>query len=250
MLKKTGLLYIFIGLLLFGCSDDEGLPYQPSGPDTLSAEFRDGALPYQAYFGTRDAVIKNGPAISVKHANFGSAQADTVGLVMLPEGLFERRLVIRFDLSIITSCREVVEAKLSLGLDPSPGDTVTFFAYRLNTPAELPDSWTEGDGHGQWEPVAGVCWDYASETSQWNDPGGDYITPRLTSQSAVEDSVITFDLPPAMVEGWIEVPGANDGVIIMTPETAEEKFRVFYSREHPEIDLRPSLTIKYIGGGG
>ncbi len=250
MLKNTGMLFVFAAFLICGCSEDEnGLPYQPSEPDTLSVSFRDGSQPYPAYFGTRDAVIKDGPGISIRCANFGSVEADTAGLVELPEGLFERRLVIRFDLSLITSCQQVIEARLSLSVDPSPGDTVTFFAYRVNAPAELPDSWVEGDGHGEWNPVTGVCWDYASETSQWSRPGGDYYTPRLTAQSAAEDSVLTFGLPPALIEEWIGTPGANDGIIIMTPETTEEKSRVIYSRENPRLDLRPLLFIKYIGGG-
>jgi len=243
--RKIQLISLLITLIFAGCEDDSPGVISGDEPDTSVIRFRDGISPYPAYYGSRDAVIKNAPLESLRNLNWGAMEADTAGSTMINSGRYQKRLLIRMDITGISGCEEVLEAELTLRVYPSPPDSVLFRMYRI-TPDDIPDYWAEGEGKGDYN--MGVSWDYATEAIPWDEPGGDYILPALDSVHIGADSTATFNLPPSLVEEWISNPLDNDGVIIK-PDYFSDGYKIFYSRDHSRPELRPELMIKYLGYG-
>ena len=99
-----------------GCDSTTGPP--PGNSDTVTVVFRDGAEPLPSYTGTRDAVIRDGPSVAMRTRNEGSSPLDTLGNVSIGESLYERRLLLRFDLTSITDCGTVTGALLTISVAP------------------------------------------------------------------------------------------------------------------------------------
>ena len=116
--QGTGLICVLMALsalLPSGCSDTGT---SPGDFDSVTVIFRDGAEPLPSWYGTRDAVIRNGPSPAIQETNMGTAPVDTLGAVDIGGTLFSRRLLVRFDLTSITDCAEVIEGRLTLHLEP------------------------------------------------------------------------------------------------------------------------------------
>lgn len=229
-------------LLLTGCSDG---PTRPPSPDTLRAVFRDGSDPDIGYYGTRDAVIKDGPSPGLFLGNFGTQPLDTLGIVDLAGVLYDRRLLARFDLSSISSCAEVVEANLTLHV--IPGDTAAVYlrVFEARVPAIVPLSWDEGTGGLQ----QGVSWTTVDGAVPWESEGGDYFLAPIDEAAVRGDSTVTFELDGGTVRSWILDPRTNHGVLVIPgPGGGARSLRV-YMREAAAIRRRPLLEIRYRPGG-
>ena len=228
--------------LLLGSCSDSGT--SPDGPDTVRVTFRDGALPLPSWYGTRDAVIRNGPTVAMRTSNYGTAPADTLGTARAGAGLYVRRLLVRFDLTSITDCGALLEASLTLRIVPEDTSvTVQLDAWEATVPASFPSSWVEGfQGDG-------VSWLYVDEgVTEWNAEGGDMLG-LMDSKTVKADTSVTFELETARVERWIKYPQTNDGVVITPPPGVLESFVFVYMREAADISLRPELKIIYLKGG-
>lgn len=228
--------------VIAGCGSDE-TSAPPFEIDTLTVVLQDGVSPGPGYAGTADAVIKNGPAVSLSNGNFGAAAADTLGVVELGYALYERRLVIRWDLASITGCSQVLDATISLRVEPLDADTLTLFAYRVLRPSG--NSWIEGIGG----LAAGVSWTTVDGAEPWVEAGGDVDPTPLDTESIAGDSVVTFSLPRALVLTWIKQPLANHGVVIASAEPTAMLFTTVHMRESSLSALRPRMRIVYIKGG-
>lgn len=243
MCRLTRLLPLLIAsalTALAGCGDDPTAP--PAGSDTLTVTFRDASRPYPSYLGTRDAVIKDGPGVARRSENNGMRAVDTLGVTEIGGGLYQQRLLIRFDLTSITDCGSVTGATLTLAVTPADtNDTVILYAYEATVPESYPGNWEEGSLSG------GVSWDYLDGVSRWDSPGGDVIG-LMDSGSVKSDTAVTFELEPARVERWIKTPTTNHGLLI-TPDTPGAAFVYVWMREAPEASRRPVLTVSYLRGG-
>lgn len=232
------------GLLLAGCGRDEGViklpPYEP--PDTLTTVFRDGISPDSLYDGTRDAVLKDGPTAEIVYGNSGDAETDTFGTVLLGDYYYERRLVLRMDLSGITDCAKVTAVRLTLRLEREDKAPLTMYVYRIVLPEWMPSSWVEGAG-------TGVSWVTMDGTAPWVSEGGDYENILLDTRTVSSDTSVTFALPGSLALNWIQEPGDNHGVIIMSPVKWEESFTLVHMRESAAPEKRPRLEVKYIENG-
>jgi hypothetical protein len=226
-----------------GCSNNDQVVNPPFHLDTLTVAFQDGVSPSTSYSGTRDAVLKDGPTIALSNGNFGFVPVDTIGVVQLGYGLYERRLILRMDLSQITGCSKVIEATLSIHVAPPGPDSLTLEAYRVLRPAG--NSWVEGIGG----LAAGVSWATVDGAEPWTTPGGDYDPTPLDLRTIATDSVFTFSLPPALVLTWIKQPLTNHGVIIASGDAATPRFTTVFLRESAAARLRPRMQIVYIKGG-
>ncbi|MBD3178664.1 MAG: DNRLRE domain-containing protein [Candidatus Latescibacteria bacterium] len=240
------ILTLALFLAVGGCGEDDSGVLSGEEPDTMVMVFRDGVSPFPSYSGTRDAVIKNSTAEQLRNLNWGEMQQDSMGSRVLASGNYQMRLLIRWDLSSISSCEKVLEAELTLNLHPDSGDSVTFMMYRLDVPDNIPDSWTEGTGKGDYK--TGVCWDYATDATPWDNPGSDYLAPGLFSIQTGADSTASFNLPSGIVEDWIRNPLDNDGIIIK-PDYLSSGYRIVRLSENSDPDLRPRLTVRYLGYG-
>ncbi len=225
-----------------GCTSNSTRP--PDGSDTVTAIFRDGADPLPSYLGTRDAVIRNGAAWTMQSSNNGTAPIDTLGVAEIGGSLYERRLLVRFNLTSITDCGSVASAHLTLHFEPEDTDrTIWLDAWEATVPDVHPGSWVEGFLN------EGVSWRYVDESvTMWDVLGGDHLE-LMDSREVKADTVVTFELDPARVEAWINIPPRNHGVLLRPRTGGQEAFLHVYMRESAAIALRPELLIKYIKGG-
>lgn len=246
-MKRGAVIACALGLLITaGCGEDSGLPPpQNSERDTLEVTFQDGVDPYGAYFGTRDAVIKNGPKPEFIDGNFGAVALDTLGTVFTGSDYYERRLLVRMDLSDLSGCSAVLDARLTLRIESQLVDSLVLEAYEVEVPQVIPGSWKEGTG-GLFE---GVSWRAADGVTPWLTPGGDIPYAPVDEQTVRADSVVTFSLPGALVLRWIRNPSSNHGVLIKASYTTGERFVLAYLRESNTAADRPMLEILYFKSG-
>jgi hypothetical protein len=221
-----------------GCGSDDQLAPAP-GSDTIRAAFQDGVSPSASYHGTADAVLKNDPDTAAANVNFGSAPSDTLGSILLSTAFYERRLIIRMDISSITDCSAVVSARLSIRVTPPTPDSITLEAHLINK------QWTEGSGG----IANGVSWSTIDGTAPWTLGGGDFYSSVLDEQTVSGDSVVTFSLSPALVMEWIQAPSSNHGIIIKTTDVSRERYAIVFQREYSGGARRPRLEIAYLPGG-
>lgn len=234
---------VWILFALSGCSENSDSIFFDPSSRLEEIVFQDGHFPDSRYSGTRDAFLKEGDPYS--NINFGPSPQDTIGHLYLTDSYFERRFIIRFDLTEITDCGNVLSAELQIHFSSLSHDTLTLQAYQVTVPEILGSSWLEGVGG----PFKGVSWLYADGTIQWYTEGGDQVGPPVETIVASVDTLISFILPNSLVLGWIEDPETNHGVVIRLAETVSEEFLILHTRESLVLDERPLLKIEYLGGG-
>lgn len=226
---------------LAGCSDDEVAPQGPV--DTIRVAFQDGVSPSAAYRGTADAALKDNPNPATANANFGTLSADTLGSVLLSTAYYERRLIVRMDISSITDCSSVISARLSISVVPPAPDSLTLRAHLVNMPGWK--QWAEGFGGA----ANGVSWTTIDGADPWQSPGGDFFIAVIDERTVSSDSVVTFALSPALVREWIRNPSSNHGIIIRTTDVSRTRRTTVFQREYGNAARRPRLEIAYLPGG-
>jgi hypothetical protein len=226
---------------LAGCGDDETAPQGPA--DTIRVAFQDGVSPAASYRGTADAVLKDDPSPSAANKNFGALPSDTLGSVLLSTAYYERRLIVRMDISSITDCSSVISARLSIRVVPPAPDSLTLRAHLINLPGWK--QWTEGFGGA----ANGVSWTTIDGAAPWQAPGGDFFIAVIDERTVSTDSVVTFTLSPALVMEWIRDPTSNHGVVIRTTDVTRSRYTTVFQREYGNAARRPRLEIDYLPGG-
>lgn len=228
--------------LVAGCDDNGTVVIPPPSPDTVSVSFQDGVLPAALYHGTADAMLKDGPNNALRNGNFGAAQSDTLGAVLLSGALYERRLIVRMDLTSIKSCSKVIAANLSFHVIGPSSDVMTVEAHRVDLASY--EDWIEGLGG----LAAGVSWTTIDGGAPWTSAGGDFESTALASVSFTGDTTATLPLSTTLVKAWILTPASNDGVVIKTTDVSRERYAIVFSREYGVPAWRPRLDITYIKG--
>jgi hypothetical protein len=241
LLFAAGVVWLLFALS--GCSEDSDSIFFDPSSRLEEILFQDGIFPDSEYSGTRDAFLKEGNPFN--NHNFGITPLDTIGHLYLTDSYFERRFIIRFDLTEITDCGEVLSAELQLHFSSPSSDTLTLEAYEVTVPEILGTSWLEGTGG----IFGGVSWLYPDGTTQWDTEGGNPVGPPVETVAASVDTLISFILPNSLVLGWIEDPETNHGVVIRLAETVSEEFLILHTRESLVLDERPLLAIEYLRGG-
>jgi hypothetical protein len=226
---------------LAGCGDDQTAPSGSS--DTVRVAFQDGVSPSASYSGTADAVLKNNPDLAAANVNFGAAPSDTLGSVLLSTAFYERRLIIRMDISSITDCSAVVSARLSIHVTPPTPDSVTLDVHLVNMVSWK--RWTEGSGGS----ANGVSWTTIDGSAPWTNGGGDFFGSVVGERTVSADSVVTFSLSPALVMEWIRTPASNHGIVIKTTDVSRARYTIVFERECGRAARRPRLEIAYLPGG-
>jgi hypothetical protein len=227
-----------------GCGENQILP-PVTQRDTLRVAFQDGLQPNDSYFGTRDAVIKDGPTNAFYDGNFGTSPLDTLGIVPLGSALYERRLFLRMDLSGLAGCSAILDARLTLRIEPHVADSLVLELYGAEVPPSLPGSWVEGNGF----VYEGVSWETADGTTAWTTPGGDFSYPPLDVQTVRADTAVTFELPGTVVLNWIRFPYMNNGVLIRSRYTGNGRYLLVHLRESGAAAYRPKLELAYFKSG-
>ncbi len=147
------------------------------------------------------------------------------------EGSQERALL-RFEVSAIPAGKTIVAAKLRVYV--TSNDTGT------STIRSVLEAWTEGTQNG----TAGVCnWTQRTAGQAWTTAGagapGSASAQIASFQTTGALGPLEIPLPPATVQGWVDAPATNFGLVIAGGEAS------FASREATTASQRPELVVTY-----
>lgn len=216
-----------------------------AGAEQVEVVLRDGL---EGYAGTADFMMYV-PA-SVADVNYGQYPQLSAGVNRWGEHLAS---VVRFDLSHLPAGATVQSARLVLIAHEGsyPFRDVEVGAHELT---EANAGWIEGSGDGTRTPTEGApCWNHlAYDDRPWaGEPGAaeagvDYVTEWSAEGTCPGGggAAVSFTLPPAVVQRWIERPATNAGVRLY-PVNPEEKgdVAVFLPAEVDEPSNRPRLEL-------
>ena len=167
---------------------------------------------------------------------------------------WQRRALIRFDVSEIPAGSKIVEASVRIQVTrtpPQPPVNVPFKLFRCNA------AWGEGDsssggGGGAPSRDGDATWFHTSYPGAfWATPGGDFQRTESGSVSIDFNGSYTFtgDGLAADVQGWID-GGANHGWVMTADVSEPRTVRQIASRESANASSRPTLIVVFEEGGG
>jgi len=202
------------------------------------------------YQGTHDCLLY-APS-SVADINYGIHPGLSAGMNRWGE---YQVAIVRFDLAELPADLTVESAHLELYAD---SDIYPFRDITVQATAIAPANagWIEGENDGTRTPVPGTpCWNWlAYGARKWaGDAGlrrsGVDFDPALTAQATVPAKAqawVSLELPPNVVQRWLDDPGTNAGLRICPAEPDLEKGDAVsfaaseYDRDHA---LRPRLIL-------
>lgn len=184
----------------------------------------------------------------------GGPQADGKGddlWLGLTAGGFERRALLRFDLSVIPAGEAITSARLRLHVTRSirsSNDATTL--HRLQA------AWNEGPsasggGAGATAVAGDVTWQHRIHPDQaWAQPGGDFIATASATQSVgavVSPTLVEYQGATLVsdLQLWHSQPATNFGWMLRAaPQGEAVTAKRFASRENGVPALRPQLLIE------
>ena len=158
---------------------------------------------------------------------------------------FERRALVRFDLSSLTPTDSVISAQLQMFVSKTKYNTETLYFYRLTNDWGESGSvapYEEGGGTGAFPGDA--TWNYAFyDTAAWKTPGGDLDPVPSDSEQVGNTGSYTWSGAGLLtdINYWIKNPEQNFGWILIIP-IAQPSTKRFNSREN--ADNPPKLVIQ------
>ena len=211
----------------------------------LDVTFQDG---FEGYAGTEDFMMYQPP--SVAFVNYGVSSTLTAGINRWGEHYTS---IIRFDSRCVSPGSRVTGAKLMLyhRSKEFPTQDLTVDMHEL-TPANA--DWQEGTGDGERVPTPGApCWSYRKhDSAKWAGSGGarepdiDFSTQWVAKATvpAKTEGWVTFTIPPAAAQRWIDGPQTNAGLHLW-PSAAKAKGDVAYfiASETEDYRQRPKLIL-------
>nr|MBA2713232.1 DNRLRE domain-containing protein [Rubrobacteraceae bacterium] len=139
----------------------------------------------------------------------------------------DKYALIKWDLSSIAPGTNVESSSITLGVSDTSPQAYPF--RKLKRPwAESAATWSIYDVGKAWE-VAGAKGALDREAATVGS-----VTPTSTGR-------LTVTLDRAVVQGWVDDPTSNNGIIIA--DTTNTNGADFYSREATDATLRPQLTV-------
>lgn len=165
---------------------------------------------------------------------------------------FDRRALIRVDLTSIPSGTQVESVSLELVVDRS-GESFGDVEYTLHS---LTKGWGEGNamnttlgGAGATAANGDATWNWNRlNVSMWTAAGGDFESVASASALAGQAGAIATWSGAGLVadvQGWIDNPATNNGWIIVSAlEGTLGRVKRFFSSESSEAaQSRPRLTV-------
>jgi len=153
--------------------------------------------------------------------------------------ILENRALVQFDLSSLPSDAQIVSAEILLDTYGRTREgEPDIQAHRITSFWTTEATSASGGGSIPANAITGdVTWKYSSYDSlTWNNPGGDFDSEVLSTESndGREDHV--FPSTPALVDtvqGWVDDIYPNYGFMLLDPEKppTEEHFRLFFGVE-------------------
>ncbi|MDA1315174.1 MAG: DNRLRE domain-containing protein [Acidobacteria bacterium] len=196
--------------------------------DIVTESFQEGVSPDPSYDGTSDTYIsQNAPT-----SNFGLS-----GTLLLdgddPSGSTnDLASLILWDLSSIPPGATVDSAEIDIEVF-----NISSGAYNIY---ELKRDWFE----------TGATWNVYSPGNAWGTPGasgagdrGSLVLGTVTAGSLGSYKVILNADGIAAVQGWVDNPSSNHGIIVANPSTTDGVD--FRSSDYGTATQRPRLTVSY-----
>ncbi|MHC4080414.1 MAG: DNRLRE domain-containing protein [Planctomycetota bacterium] len=165
-------------------------------------------------------------------------------------GGIRQRAVLAFDVAdAVPAGARITGATLTLHLVQTSSGPQTHTLHRV-----LAD-WGEGtssSGGGSGAPATpgDATWLHTFYPDQfWAAPGGDFAA-EISAVQTVGSAGVAYTWPstPQMiadVQSWLDVPSENFGWLLMGNEDDVQTAKKFASRESPQFELRPALTIEF-----
>ncbi len=106
-------------------------------------------------------------------------------------------------------------------------------------------AWDEGEKSGG--AGAGATWIVANSAANWTDPGGDFDTASVATQTVPTGSVGYYEWDiSALVQGWASGQFDNQGLALVPAAPATEVY--FRSSDYTVPEQRPVLEVSYTCG--
>lgn len=151
----------------------------------------------------------------------------------------DRRMLLRIDLSALPAGAQVVEATFHLWTGTSTNDlsTQTFSAYQML------EAWNEGTqdgaaGFANWnERKSGTAWTVAGAGVGSRDDVvmGSFVPAALDTEYLVS-------LQPELIQGWVDDPASNFGIVIVS---AGADGGCFATAEFATASKHPSFVVTW-----
>jgi hypothetical protein len=193
------------------------------------------------------ADTSNSDDVYISNQNGGNGVAERSGTQIFAwkktgTGPYEAEAIIRFKNLTLPAGSQVTSASLTLTFE----NWYTGFTLRGYY---LKNAWNAAVG-------APLGWLNRDTGLTWNTPGakgvGTDVLSGLSFSNATwagtGEEVKTFNLDTGVVQGWIDTPATNQGVILVNNE-ANDKYLRIYSSDDTVVTRRPLLTINYTTGG-
>ena len=196
---------------------------------TYTAPCGPNGLPPTLHAATKDSALSAGNATR----NYGRSTT-----VQLFSAASPNRIAAQFNVSSVPVGTPIVSATLRLyaaSISARSGAAMPLAAYAVTR------SWTEGTKTGSGS-ADGVSWNAYDGSNNWAAGGGDYSTPAagtLLLGSDFNSGWIELDIT-ALAQAWVNVPAANNGVIITTSATDNFTINMRQSASN-----RPELVLTY-----
>ncbi len=176
--------------------------------------------------------------IKGKSNNIGDNYGGKSDMHVVNKANEEERGLIQFDLAAYTG-QTVTSATLYMNVEKADGGAGTVVeAYKILS------AWEEGTGTAG----SGTSnWEEASSATAWTTPGGDFST---TVEGTIDASSLgyhTMDLPPSLIQYWIDNPASNFGVLLKSTGSNSDKHTEFNTFDGP-ANTRPYLELTFSSG--
>jgi len=198
-------------------------------PGETAVSFQDGVSPSPAYAGTRDTEV-----CELKTDRTAGTAKKIEADGGLDDAGKDRYALLRWDVSAIPAGSVVRSAWITFHV-VGGGSRRAYSLY------ELKREWVEKE----------ATWIHAAGGKPWEMPGAKGPQDRGEAAGtlpASKDGPSTFPLDPAVVQGWVNRPAANFGLLLANSDSSDG-IQVA-SREHDAVLERPKLTIVWGRPGG
>lgn len=160
-----------------------------------------------------------------------------------------RRALLMFDMSGIPEGSQIEQAELQLVMNKTISDAKTMTLHEVSVP------WGEGssdasgpEGVGGNATEGDATWVHSFYPDQnWSSTGGDFNNTIISSADVDANGSYTWSSSEfiSLVQGWLDSPEENNGLILIGDETGTGTAKRFSSRHNPNEGDRPILRIEY-----
>jgi len=220
-------------LIMFSCAGDSGA----DGIDGAAVMvFQNGVAPYASYNGEEDNTIVE----YTPDDNYGTCSTISFGFYNVPIDFLYRSLI-RFDVTpIIPADATVVKAYITINVFTINGEGNTLMAYTAEK------DWAEGVGTCSSGTLTGSTWNNYTTATAWSQAGGDYDTAVAGESEKISgNGSVTFEINPAVVQGWLSNPSQNTGLLLKGKNETTLGLVSLNSGNSATLENRPKLTVYY-----